>query len=75
MKKPLRALKKNGLKDAIYSSHRYRGDGDLGLDPGNAGSNVFSSRGMRAMYGDLYEKGLTGYRGVRRNAPEAYAKH
>ncbi|MCX9088067.1 MAG: aminotransferase class IV, partial [Candidatus Methanoperedens sp.] len=51
-----------------------RGDGDLGLDPRKCPKpNIFIiTQEWGAMYGDLYEKGLTGITvGVRRNAPEA----
>ncbi len=75
MKKAIiETLKKNGLKDAYIRPIVTRGDGDLGLDPRKcAVPNVFIiTQEWGAMYGDLYEKGLTGVTvGVRRNAPEA----
>ena len=75
MKKAIiETLKKNGLKDAYIRPIVTRGDGDLGLDPRKCPvPNVFIiTQEWGAMYGDLYEKGLTGVTvGVRRNAPEA----
>lgn len=75
MKKAIiETLKKNGLKDAYIRPIVTRGDGDLGLDPRKCSvPNVFIiTQEWGAMYGDLYEKGLTGVTvGVRRNAPEA----
>ncbi len=70
----IETLKKNGLKDAYIRPIVTRGDGDLGLDPRKCPvPNVFIiTQEWGAMYGDLYEKGLTGVTvGVRRNAPEA----
>ncbi len=75
MKKAIiETLKKNGLKDAYIRPIVTRGDGDLGLDPRKCSvPNVFIiTQEWGAMYGDLYEKGLTGVTvGIRRNAPEA----
>jgi branched-chain amino acid aminotransferase len=75
MKKAIiETLKKNGLKDAYIRPIVTRGDGDLGLDPRKCPvPNVFIiTQEWGAMYGDLYEKGLTGVTvGIRRNAPEA----
>jgi branched-chain amino acid aminotransferase len=75
MKKAIIAtLKKNGLKDAYIRPIVTRGDGDLGLDPRKCPvPNVFIiTQEWGAMYGDLYEKGLTAVTvGIRRNAPEA----
>ena len=75
MKKAIiETLKKNGLKDAYIRPIVSRGDGDLGLDPRKCPvPNVFIiTQEWGAMYGDLYEKGLTGVTvGIRRNAPEA----
>jgi branched-chain amino acid aminotransferase len=75
MKKAIiETLKKNNLKDAYIRPIVSRGDGDLGLDPRKcAKPNIFIiTQEWGAMYGDLYEKGLTAITvGVRRNAPEA----
>ncbi|MBU4075233.1 MAG: branched-chain-amino-acid transaminase [Euryarchaeota archaeon] len=70
----IETLKRNGLKDAYIRPIVSRGDGDLGLDPRKCPvPNVFIiTQEWGAMYGDLYEKGLTGVTvGIRRNAPEA----
>ncbi|MCE8423000.1 MAG: branched-chain-amino-acid transaminase [Candidatus Methanoperedens sp.] len=67
-------LKKNKLTDAYIRPIVSRGDGDLGLDPRKCPKpNIFIiTQEWGAMYGDLYEKGLTGITvGVRRNAPDA----
>ncbi len=75
MKKAIiETLKKNRLEDAYIRPIVSRGDGDLGLDPRKCPKpNVFIiTQEWGAMYGDLYEKGLTAITvGVRRNAPEA----
>ncbi len=75
MKKAIiETLKKNNLKDAYIRPIVTRGDGDLGLDPRKCPKpNVFIiTQEWGAMYGDLYEKGLTAVTvGIRRNAPEA----
>ncbi len=75
MKKAIiETLKKNGLKNAYIRPIVTRGDGDLGLDPRKCPvPNVFIiTQEWGAMYGDLYEKGLTAVTvGIRRNAPEA----
>ena len=75
MKKAIiETLKKNGLKDAYIRPIVTRGDGDLGLDPRKCPvPNIFIiTQEWGAMYGDLYEKGLTAVTvGIRRNAPEA----
>ena len=75
MKKAIiETLKRNGLKDAYNRPIVTRGDGDLGLDPRKCPvPNVFIiTQEWGAMYGDLYEKGLTAVTvGIRRNAPEA----
>jgi branched-chain amino acid aminotransferase len=75
MKKAIiETLKKNNLKDAYIRPIVTRGDGDLGLDPRKCSKpNVFIiTQEWGAMYGDLYEKGLTAVTvGIRRNAPEA----
>ncbi len=70
----IETLKKNRLEDAYIRPIVSRGDGDLGLDPRKCSKpNVFIiTQEWGAMYGDLYEKGLTAVTvGVRRNAPEA----
>ncbi len=70
----IETLKKNKLEDAYIRPIVSRGDGDLGLDPRKCPKpNVFIiTQEWGAMYGDLYEKGLTAITvGVRRNAPEA----
>ena len=75
MKKAIiETLKRNKLNDAYIRPIVSRGDGDLGLDPRKCPKpNIFIiTQEWGAMYGDLYEKGLTGITvGVRRNAPEA----
>jgi branched-chain amino acid aminotransferase len=75
MKKAIiETLKRNGLKDAYIRPIVTRGDGDLGLDPRKCHApNIFIiTQEWGAMYGDLYEKGLTAVTvGIRRNAPEA----
>ncbi len=75
MKKAIiETLKKNRLKNAYIRPIVTRGDGDLGLDPRKCPKpNVFIiTQEWGAMYGDLYEKGLTAVTvGIRRNAPEA----
>lgn len=75
MKKAIiETMKRNNLKDAYIRPIVSRGDGDLGLDPRKCPKpNIFIiTQEWGAMYGDLYEKGLTGVTvGVRRNAPEA----
>src|SRR5574341_1155193 len=75
MKKAIvETLKKNKLKDAYIRPIVTRGDGDLGLDPRKCPvPNVFIiTQEWGAMYGDLYEKGLTAVTvGVRRNASDA----
>jgi len=70
----IETLKRNNLKDAYIRPIVSRGDGDLGLDPRKCPKpNIFIiTQEWGAMYGDLYEKGLTAITvGVRRNAPEA----
>lgn len=67
-------LRKNNLRDAYIRPIVSRGDGDLGLDPRKCPKpNVFIiTQEWGAMYGDLYEKGLTAVTvGVRRNSPDA----
>ena len=70
----IETLKKNNLKDAYIRPIVSRGDGDLGLDPRKcAKPNIFIiTQEWGAIYGDLYEKGLTPITVVvRRNASEA----
>ncbi len=70
----IETLKRNNLKDAYIRPIVSRGDGDLGLDPRKCPRpNVFIiTQEWGAMYGDLYERGLTAVTvGIRRNAPEA----
>jgi branched-chain amino acid aminotransferase len=70
----IETLKKNNLNDAYIRPIVTRGDGDLGLDPRKCKTPnvIIITESWGAMYGDLYEKGLTAITvGVRRNAPEA----
>ena len=70
----LETLRKNNLKDAYIRPIVSRGVGDLGLDPRKCPTpNVFIiSQEWGAMYGDLYEVGLTAVTvAIRRNAPDA----
>ncbi len=70
----LETLRVNGLTDAYIRPIISRGIGDLGLDPRKCEKpNVFIiSQPWDAMYGDLYEDGLTAVTvAVRRNAPES----
>ncbi len=75
MKKAIIAtLKKNKLTDAYIRPIITRGVGDLGLDPRKCpkASVIIIAVYWGAMYGDLYEKGLTGVSvSTRRNAAEA----
>ncbi len=69
----LESLRKNNLKDAYIRPIVTRGIGDLGLDPRKCPkpSVIIISQEWGAMYGDLYETGLTAVSvGVRRNAPD-----
>lgn len=69
----LETLRKNNLKDAYIRPIVSRGIGDLGLDPRKCEipTVVIIAQGWGAMYGDLYEVGLTGVSVcVRRNAPD-----
>ncbi|HWQ66257.1 MAG TPA: branched-chain-amino-acid transaminase [Methanospirillum sp.] len=66
--------KKNNLKEAYIRPIITRGIGDLGLDPRKCpkASVVIMAVEWGAMYGDLYEKGLTAVSvSVRRNPAEA----
>jgi branched-chain amino acid aminotransferase len=70
----LEALRRNNLTDAYIRPIVSRGIGDLGLDPRKCEKPciVVIAQGWGAMYGDLYEVGLTGVTvGIRRNAPDA----
>ncbi|TAJ44444.1 branched-chain-amino-acid transaminase [Methanofollis fontis] len=70
----LETLRKNNLRDAYIRPVVTRGVGDLGLDPRKCGTpTVFIvATEWGAMYGDLYEKGLTAITvSVRRNPAEA----
>ncbi len=70
----LETLRKNNLRDAYIRPIVSRGVGDLGLDPRKCEKPtiVIIAQGWGAMYGDLYEVGLTGVSvAVRRNAPDA----
>jgi branched-chain amino acid aminotransferase len=75
MKKAIiETLKVNNLKDAYIRPIVTRGEGDLGLDPRKCPKPnvIIITQQWGAMYGDLYEKGLTAVTvSVRRNAPEA----
>ncbi len=70
----LETLRKNNLKDAYIRPIVSRGVGDLGLDPRKCPKpNIFIiTQQWDAMYGDLYETGLTAITvAIRRNAPDA----
>ena len=70
----LETLRKNNLRDAYIRPIVSRGVGDLGLDPRKCvKANIFIiSQEWGAMYGDLYEVGLTAVSvTTRRNAPDA----
>ncbi|MEA1944090.1 MAG: branched-chain-amino-acid transaminase [Euryarchaeota archaeon] len=70
----LETLRVNDLTDAYIRPIVSRGIGDLGLDPRKCEKpNVFIiSQPWDAMYGDLYDDGLTAVTvTVRRNAPES----
>jgi branched-chain amino acid aminotransferase len=70
----LETLRRNNLKDAYIRPVVTRGKGDLGLDPRKcAKATIFIiATGWGAMYGDLYEKGLTAITlSTRRNPSEA----
>jgi len=70
----LETLRKNNLKDAYVRSIISRGIGDLGLDPRKCEkpSVIVIAQGWGAMYGSLYEAGITGVSVcVRRNSPDA----
>jgi branched-chain amino acid aminotransferase len=70
----LEALRKNNLRNAYIRPIVTRGKGDLGLDPRKCPKPTVIVIAVEwgAMYGDLYEKGLTGITvSVRRNPAEA----
>lgn len=72
----LETLRRNELEDAYIRPIITRGVGDLGLDPRKCSEEsqnvIIITQEWGAMYGDLYEKGLTGVTvGVRRNPPNA----
>jgi branched-chain amino acid aminotransferase len=70
----LETLRKNNLTDAYIRPIVSRGVGDLGLDPRKCPKpNIYIiSQEWGAMYGDLYEVGLTGVTvSVRRNSCDA----
>jgi branched-chain amino acid aminotransferase len=70
----LETLRKNNFKNAYIRPIVTRGPGDLGLDPNKCcGSTVIIiAVEWGAMYGDLYEIGLTAISvAVRRNSPDA----
>lgn len=70
----LETLRKNNLKDAYIRPIFTRGYGNLGLDPRKCPkpSVIVIAEPWGAMYGDLYEKGLTAVTvSIRRNASEA----
>jgi branched-chain amino acid aminotransferase len=70
----IETLKKNKLTDAYIRPIITRGIGDLGLDPRKCpkASVIVIAVHWGAMYGDLYEKGLTAVSvSTRRNASEA----
>ncbi len=65
---------KNNLNEAYIRPIVSRGDGDLGLDPRKCPvpTIVVIATPWGAMYGDLYEKGLTAVTvSIRRNSPVA----
>lgn len=70
----LATLRKNGLTDAYIRPIVTRGVGDLGLDPRKCAKPtvIIISQKWEAMYGDLYEVGLTAITvTVRRNSSAA----
>lgn len=70
----LDTLRKNGLADAYIRPLITRGSGDMGLDPMKCAKPtiLIISQEWEAMYGDLYEVGLTAVTvTVRRNSPAA----
>jgi len=70
----LETLRKNNLKDAYIRPIVTRGAGDLGLDPNKCGGStvIIMATEWGAMYGNLYEIGLTAVTvAVRRNSPDS----
>ena len=70
----LETLKKNNLRNAYIRPIVSRGYGDLGLDPNKCPkpSVIIIAVEWGAMYGDLYEVGLTAVSvSVRRNSPDS----
>ncbi|HMK47737.1 MAG TPA: branched-chain-amino-acid transaminase [Methanocella sp.] len=70
----LETVRKNNLKDAYIRPIITRGVGSMGLDPRKCpkSSIIIIAESWGAMYGSLYEIGLTGVSvSVRRNAAEA----
>jgi branched-chain amino acid aminotransferase len=70
----LETLRKNQLKDGYIRPIVTRGVGDLGLDPNKCSKPtiLIITRKWDAMYGDLYDVGLTAVTvTVRRNSPAA----
>ncbi len=70
----LECIGKNNLKEAYVRLIVSRGIGDLGLDPRKCPKPnvIIITQEWDALYGDLYENGLTAVTVcVRRNAPEA----
>ena len=70
----LETLRKNNLLDAYIRPIVSRGYGDLGLDPNKCPkpSVIIIAVEWGAMYGDLYEVGLTAVSvSVRRNSPDS----
>jgi len=69
----LECLRKNGLENAYIRPIISRGIGDLGLDPRKCPKPnvIIIAQEWGALYGELYERGLTAVTvGVRRNPPE-----
>jgi branched-chain amino acid aminotransferase len=70
----LETLRKNNLRDAYIRPIVTRGRGDLGLDPRKCPKPTIICIAVQwgAMYGDLYEKGLTAITvSIRRNPAES----
>jgi branched-chain amino acid aminotransferase len=70
----LETMRKNNLKDGYIRPIVTRGIGDLGLDPlkCSAATVLIITKEWGAMYGNLYEIGLTAITvTIRRNAPDA----
>lgn len=67
-------IRRNNLKDCYIRPIVTRGEGDLGLDPRKCPvpTVIIIAVEWGAMYGDLYERGLTGITvSIRRNPAEA----